>query len=296
MGLFFAFYPSRVRHGSITFLQITTKLQLIHILQITISITSNYCEFTNYNFTNTITFSHVCCLQIPVGLHLNIMLDIGYDIIELWYLIMVFAVCKSKRKDTSITALMHAGTGTIIHYHYWLSVTINCHYYSFHVSENNRQCMRFICLLYLMNTSNVVRTSPPWVWSGIDSIVFLPFDPHAEYQKRVTSLPPCQWVIVILEHCGSEIIRKFLAHGQRRISMIWLAALGRTIHKAEQLRLLWRGFLGLWWLTGWCEVIVNNFCPKRSVIVTCKYQLQMSNYNYNFCNTCTFDLTKPCRS
>ena len=160
------------RNGSFTFLQITTKLQLIHILQITISITSNYCEFTNYNFTNTITFSHVCCLQIPVGLHLNIMLDIGYDIIELWYLIMVFAVCKSKRKDTSITALMHAGTGTIVHYHYWLSVTINCHYYSFHVSENNRQCMRFICLLYLMNTSNVVRTSPPWVWSGIDSIVF----------------------------------------------------------------------------------------------------------------------------
>ena len=82
------------------------------------------------------------------------MLDIGfmYDIMELWYLI-IFAVCKSKRKDTSITALMHAGTGTIVHYHYWLSVTINCHYYSFHVSENNRQCMRLICLLYLMNTS-----------------------------------------------------------------------------------------------------------------------------------------------
>ena len=130
-------------------------------------------------------------------------------------------VCKSKLKDISITALLLAGTGTIIHYHYWvLSVTINCHYTctSCHVYDNKRQRMRLEGLKNLMNT---------------------------------------------LEHCFSEIIRKFLAHGQRKISTIWLAALGRTIHKAEQLYLLWSGFPGLWRLARWCELMRwhrKSFC------------------------------------
>jgi len=168
---------------------------------------------------------------------------------------------------------------------------------SFHVSENKRQLMQ---LLYLMNTScsnfsvmslfllevkyfagcaeytlNGRRRSRNWQHCLCRS----------SHMRKIRSvwdppIPPCQWIIVILEHCGSEIIRKFLAHGQRRISMIWLAALGRTIHKAEQFHLLWRWFLGLWWLAGWCEIIVNSFCLKRFVIA--KYQLQLSNYNYNY--------------
>ena len=62
----YKYHPlSTIRHGSITFLQITIKLQLNHILQITIKaisvreITITIKLLPN-TITNTITFLHVC--------------------------------------------------------------------------------------------------------------------------------------------------------------------------------------------------------------------------------------------
>jgi len=109
---------------------------------------------------------------------------------------------------------------------------------SFRVSENSCQRMR---LLHLMNTSCLNFSVMSLVLSGwnilpavvlkirssgeearIDSTVC-----RSSHMRIIRSvwLPPRQWIIVILEHCGSKIIRKLLAHGQRKISMIWLAAL-----------------------------------------------------------------------
>ena len=198
-------------------------------------------------------------------------------------------MCKSKLKDISITALLLAGTGRIIHYHYWvLSVTINCHYTctSCHVYDNKRQRMRLEGLKNLMNTSCSNFSVVSLVLSGRNILPECRLCCtlngrrrsrnwqhclcRSSHMRKIRSvwLPPCQWIIVILEHCFSEIIRKFLAHGQRKISMIWLAALGRTIHKAEQLHLLWSGFPGLWWLARWCELIWwhrKSFCIHRKV-------------------------------
>ena len=58
-----------------------------------------------------------------------------------------------------------------------------------------------------------------------------PFEPHAENQKHVTSTRP--GIIVILQCCGSKVIHKFLVHGQCKVRMIRLAALGRSSHKAK---------------------------------------------------------------
>ena len=142
-------------------------------------------------------------------------------------------MCKSKLKDTSNISLISAGTGTFVHYHYWLSVTINV---SLLVSMFPKIIVN-LCVCYTWWTS-AVRTFPSWV--GAKYLAGCAEDTlnghrrsrtwqhclrHSSHMQKIRSvwLPPYQWIIVILEQCGSEIICKFLAHGQRKISTIWLA-------------------------------------------------------------------------
>jgi len=85
------------------------------------------------------------------------------------------------------------------------------------------------------------------------------------WKVRGMWLVPGQSITVILKWCCSEVVHKFLAHSQSKLSMLWLAVLGMTFHKTEQLHLFWGRFLRIWWLAmarWWCRCFLwkRRFC------------------------------------
>jgi len=95
--------------------------------------------------------------------------------------------------------------------------------------------------------------------AGIDSTFR-----HSSHMRKIWSmwLLPGQEITVILQRCGFKVIHELLAHGLSKVSMIWLGALWRIFHKAEQFIFFGTGF---WDSGGWSHDVVDAFIDTERV-------------------------------